>query len=303
MGTTLSFSEVLRVVEARTKIIGASSVLIGTAWAAWITHRFDWVVFALMLAGTLAVDLGTAGFNSYFDFVRGVDTVETDVDHYKVLVHEDVDPRIALWIAFGMFGLAGVFGLALGAQVGWEVVGVGVGCMLVAFFYSGGPRPIAATPLGEIFAGGFLGLVLVLLATYVQTRHIPTAALLLGLPSTVLIADILAVNNTCDMRGDAAAGRRTLSIVIGLRRARVFVAGLVALAYALAFALVALRVLPLAALPLLGAAAIFAAREVARMDRRGYEHRTKGASMGSISAVFMTYTGAVLASLLVDATW
>ncbi len=300
MGASLTLSDALRIVEARTKIIGASSVLIGTAYAAWLTRRLDGPVFLLMLAATLAVDLGTAGFNSYFDFVRGVDTAETDVDRYKVLVHRAVDPRVALWMAWAAFALAGALGLALGARVGWEVVWVGVGSMIVAYFYSGGPRPIAATPLGEVFAGGLLGLVLVMLAAYVQGRHLPPGAALLGVPSAALIADILAVNNTCDIEGDAAAGRLTASILLGVRRSRVLVTGLVVVAYALAFVLAAQGVLPLLALPLLAVGALFAARELGRMGRRGYSHRTKGPSMGSISRIFLTYTAAVLVSLVLD---
>ncbi len=298
MSEALSLSDALRIVEARTKIIGVSSVLIGTAYSAWLTRRADGAVFALMLAATLAVDLGTAGFNSYFDFVRGVDTVETDVDRYKVLVHRRVDPRVALRIAWGAFGLAGALGLALGARVGWEVLGAGAGAMMVAYFYSGGPRPIAATPLGEVFAGGLMGLVLVTLASYVQGRHTPPGALLVGLPSTLLIADILTVNNTCDIEGDTAAGRRTASILLGAGRSRWLVTGQIVVAYALAFALAAARVLPRVALAPLAAGALFAARELGRMHRRGYTHRTKSASMGSISAVFLTYTAAVLAGLL-----
>ena len=301
MESALGVADVLRIVEARTKIIGASSVVIGTAYAAWLAHRVDWQVFALMLCGTLCVDLGTAGFNSYFDFVRGVDTVETDVDRYKVLVHRDVDPRIALWIAWAAFAMAGAFGVALGVRVGWEVVGAGAACMVVAFFYSGGPRPIAATPLGDAFAGTFLGLVLVTLAAYVQGRHSPPDVLLVGAPSAVFIADILTVNNTCDIEGDGRAGRRTLSIVLGVRRSTALIAGLVVLGYGLAFALAARRVLPLVSLGPLVVAAAFAARELGRMRRRGYSHRSKGGSMGSISAVFLTYTAAVLAGLLLDA--
>jgi len=294
-------SDVLRLVEARTKVISASSMMVGTVYAAWRTRHLDWGVLLLMLGGTLAVDVGTAGFNSYFDFVRGVDTVKTDVDRYKVLVHRAIAPSVALWIACAAFGVAALFGLALGVRVGWEVVGVGVVCMAVAFFYSGGPLPIAATPLGEVFAGGCLGSVLVTLSAYVQARAIPPHTLLVGLPSTFLIADILTVNNTCDAEGDFAAGRRTLSIVLGATTSRALVAVLIAVGYGLAFALAAMRVLPALTVVPLAAAGLFAAREIGRMHRRGYTHATKGASMGGISAIFLVYSASILASMLVDA--
>ena len=258
---------------------------------------FSWLTFALMLAATLCVDLATAGFNSYYDHRHGVDTRETDVDGYKVLVHGTIDPRIALRVAFGLFLLAGAFGLALGARVGWEVVGVGVVCMLIAWSYSGGPWPLSRLPVGEVFAGGAMGLVLTALAAYVQMGGVDSRAFALGLPATFLIAAILAANNACDRVGDAAAGRRTLAIIVGERGAARVVDALVAAGYASAFALTFTGVLPwFAALPLV-AAAVVSARLLSSMRARGYAHRTKSPSMGGISLIFIAYTASVAGSL------
>lgn len=290
-------TDILRIVELRTKIVSISSVLIGTAYAWYANQAFSPAVFFLLFAAAEFVDIGTAGFNSYFDFIRGVDTVETDIERYKVLVHRPIEPRLAFWIAGAAFGLAAVFGLALGARVGWEVIGVGVVGMAVSYFYSGGPRPLAGTPCGELFAGGMLGLVLLALAAYVQTHEISAGVLLLGIPSTTLIADILTVNNTCDIHGDAAAGRRTLSIVLGPARSPVVIYGLGVLTYALGYLLVALRILPIAAGVTLTVAALFSVREFTRMHRRGYTHVTKGPSMASISAIFIVYSLAVIGGL------
>jgi len=297
MAATLTLTDVLRIVEIRTKIVSVSSVLIGTAYAVYSTHHLSLLLFLLLFVAAECVDIGTAGFNSYFDFIGGVDTVDSDVDRYKVLVHRAIEPRVAFWISCGAFGLGALFGLALGVRVGWEVIGVGAFGMAVSFFYSGGPLPLARTPCGEVLAGGLLGMVLIVLSTYVQTHEITSAALLLGLPSTTLIADILTVNNTCDIQGDAAAGRRTLSIVLGRSRSQGVIYGLGGLTYALAYLLLALRVLPIVAVVPLTAAAVFSAREFRRMHRRGYTHATKGPSMGSISVIFIAYSLAVLCGL------
>ena len=85
--------------------------------------------------------------------------------------------------------------------------------------------------------------------------------------------------------GDAAAGRtHRLDPPRRAALAGCSITALVAVAYALAFALAARRVLPLVSAGPAGAGALFAARELGRMHRRGYSHRTKGASMGGISA-------------------
>ena len=296
---TPTLADLAKVVELRTKIVSLSSLAIGTLWAA-AGGAFSWTTFMLMFAATLCIDLATAGFNSYYDHRDGVDTPETDVDGYKVLVQRGIDPRVALRAASALFALAVIFGLALGLRVGWEVIAVGVVCMAIAYGYSGGPFPISRTPVGEVFAGGALGLVLIALSAYVQTGVVDARTLAIGLPSTLVIAAILAANNACDRIGDAAAGRRTLAIVLGERGAAQVTEGLVGAGYVIALALVANHVLPWFALPPLALAAALAARLLVAMRRRGYSHRTKGANMGGISAIFVAFTAALVASLVLE---
>lgn len=293
-----TLADLARIVELRTKIVSLSSLGIGTLWA---SHQgaFSWTTFALMLAATLCVDLATAGFNSYYDHRDGVDTRETDVDGYKVLVQRGIDPKVALRLSSALFACAVGFGLALGMRVGWEVIGVGAVCMAIAWGYSGGPWPIARLPVGEVFAGGAMGLVLLSLSVYVHTGVVDLQTLALSVPSTLLIAAILAANNACDRIGDAAAGRRTLAVVLGERGAVRVVEALVGAGFAVALLLVATGVLPgFAAVPLLVAAAL-ATKLLAAMRTRGYGHPTKGPTMGNISMIFLAYTASVAGSLAV----
>src|SRR5512136_128324 len=127
--TRIGLVDFLQIVDIRTKIVSVSSLLIGTAYAVYLTHAFQPGRFVLMLLATLCVDMGTTGFNSYFDFKNGVDTVDTDVEKWKALVQRGIEPGVALRIAWSMFGLAALFGLALGALVDWRVVAVGMACM------------------------------------------------------------------------------------------------------------------------------------------------------------------------------
>jgi 1,4-dihydroxy-2-naphthoate polyprenyltransferase len=294
-----TLADLAKIVELRTKIVSLSSLGIGTLWAA-SGGAFSWLTFVLMLAATLCVDLATAGFNSYYDYRAGVDTRETDVDGYKVLVQRGIDPRVALRLASALFAVAVGFGLALGLRVGWEVVFVGAACMAVAWGYSGGPWPISRMPVGEAFAGGAMGLVLISLSVYVQTGLVDARTVALGLPSTLLIAAILAANNACDRVGDAAAGRRTLAIVVGAPGAVVIVEMLVAAGFVFALTLAVLGVLPAFAAWPLAAAAALAVKLLASMRKRGYSHATKGPTMGGISLIFVAYTLGVAGSLVVE---
>ena len=297
-GTPAGFVDFLKIVDIRTKIVSVSSLLVGSAWALAVApERFSWALFGLMAAATLLIDMGTTGFNSHFDFVTGVDTRESDQERFKALVQADIDPRLALHLSFALFAAAVPLGLAIGMRAGWGVVAAGASCMVFAYFYSGGPHPISRTPVGEFFAGGLLGGALVAIAAYVHTGTMDAATLLLGLPSSLVIAAILSTNNACDRVGDARAGRRTLAIVLGPDEAHVPVFVLVAACYAAVALLLALRVLPLWSLVPMGLSAIHAWRSLAGMKARGWSHATKGPNMGAISLVFLVFTACLLASI------
>ena len=263
--------DLLQIVDIRTKIVSLSSLAIGTSYAVYTTHAFSIGLFVAMLLATLLVDMGTTGFNSYYDFLHGVDTVDTDAEKSKALVQRGIEPAVALRLSWFLFVLAAALGLVIGALVDWRIVLVGGACMTVALLYSGGPVPIARLPVGEIFAGGLLGL--------------------------VLIATILSVNNACDIEGDAKAGRRTVAILLGRDNAERVIHLQAAVTLLLGYALVPLRVLPVSALLPMTLAGLFGWRELARMHRRGFSHRTKAPSMGGISAVFVVYTLAILVAI------
>jgi 1,4-dihydroxy-2-naphthoate octaprenyltransferase len=280
------------IVEIRTKIVSLSTYLLATLYVLFRTGRPDWLNAALMLAATLLVDMGTTAFNTFFDYWKGVDRRESNMEGDKVLVHEAVPGAWALLIALACFALAAVPGLLLTWRVGWPLLGIGILSVSVGFFYSAGPFPISSTPVGELFAGGLLGPVLFLLVWYVHWGPPDTAALLVSLPSFPAIAAILTVNNTCDIEGDRRSGRRTLSIALGRKGGTILAVceGMTAFAVLALLGFsgylpgsAALTALPFALLSLL---------EFYRMSERGYSHSTKQANMGSISRVFLFFTAA-----------
>jgi len=301
-GASPDFVDLLKIVDIRTKIVSVSSLLVGTGWAlATAPERFSWSLFGLMAVAALLVDMGTTGFNSYFDFKGGVDTRESDQERFKALVQKDIDPAVALQLSLALYVLAMPLGIAIGARAGWGVVATGAACMVFAWFYSGGPRPISSTPVGEFFAGGLLGGVLVAVAAFVHTQRLDAATVLVGLPSSLIIAGILSTNNACDIAGDARAGRRTLAIVLGAERAHLPIFWLVGGAYGAVALLAALRVLPPWAFLPMAASAAHAWKALGAMKARGWSHATKGPNMGAISLVFLGFTACLLASFALAA--
>jgi len=294
----MTFSQFLGVVELRTKIVSISTLSLATAYAYRVRGRIELPLLALTLPAVLLVDMGTTAFNSFFDYWRGDDRGGRIREPDKVLVTEGVPALAAFFVAAGCFVLASCLGAVLAALAGAWVLGAGALCLGAGFLYNGGPRPISRSPLGELVAGLFLGSALFLIAYRLQAGSWDWRALLVSVPGCLFIASILSVNNACDLVGDAAAGRRTLAILLGPRWAAVLPPALGAAAYLLEIGLALAGLLPRPEALIAGGAALVSLPLYARMESSGFSHETKGPSMRAILAAFSLWSLALLAGLL-----
>lgn len=296
----MTFKQFLFIVEIRTKIVSVSTFLLALSYTLWTTGSVPIYLAILTLIAALFVDMGTTGFNSYFDWYHNVDDPRFNKEDAKVIIHDGVSPGSALIVSIVCWLLALVIGILLALIRGLPVIVIGAACLIVGFFYSAGKRPISFTPWGELFAGGFLGTVFFVLCNYIFTGTFSGNAFLVSLPQSFSIAAILSTNNACDFDGDKAAGRKTLAIVVGKNLSPYIIyvlelAWLLTLYWLSAFMYVPSFVLPLATL-----VAIIASIELYSMHRRGFNHDTKGPNMGSISKIFLLETAGVLASFMLD---
>jgi 1,4-dihydroxy-2-naphthoate octaprenyltransferase len=298
----ITLYQFLRIVEIRTKVISISGFVLGAAYV-WYTYGApDGVVLVVMGAAVLAVDMATTGFNTFFDFYHGVDRRDLNREVDKVLVHQGVPAGTALLVSLVLYGVAVGLGILLAVIATPWVVPIGALCMAVGFLYNGGPLPISRTPAGELFAGGFLGWVLVTLTIFVLApRPFGAGDLLVGVPSLLLVASILTVNNTCDIDGDRKAGRHTLSILLGRTAGEMVVYLLGIIAFLFTVYLVWRGVFPRTVVYGLVPAAILSVPIYVGLHRRGYSHDTKGPSMGAISKVFALFSVGVIVPLIIAA--
>lgn len=286
----MKVSDFLAVVEIRTKIVSVSTFSLAALSIAADRGAVPALPCLALFAAVLAVDMGTTAFNSYFDYLRGVDETERNRERDKVLVHDAVPPSAALFSALALFTFAGAVGLILAVFAGWRLLVLGAACFAVAFLYSGGPRPISSTPFGELFAGLFLGTALTEAVALVLGGDLAVSALR-SIPGALQIAGILAVNNSCDREGDRAAGRRTVAVLAG-PRASALVLLLPLAGYASAAALALGGVLPPGFLAAAPVGAILSVPIWRGMFRRGFAHQTKGPNMGAVSRSFSVFTAA-----------
>ena len=262
---------------------------IAAAWFAtgvgWPAEVKTWLMALLCLVVSLGFQIGGNFANDYSDGIRGTDS---DRVGPMRLVGSGAAPPAAVKRAAGLaFAVACLAGLALivlafdlfnpGTWPLTSSVGVpllvlavvGLGCLLAAWFYTGGRRPYGYIGLGEVFVFVFFGLVPVIgtayvLAPWVVRRFFDSYAVraiawwpvvLAGVVTGALSTAILVANNLRDLQSDKAAGKITLPVRLGEELTRWLYLGCVILA-ALCLIVIALLTYPYALLSLVGLALV-----------------------------------------------
>jgi len=298
--TGMKAAQFFHIVEMRTKIISMGTFFCASIYALSQTGSVKIVNALVMGLATLFVDMGTTGFNTFFDYWRGVDNALYTKEQDKVLVHEDVSPVSALLVSLLLFGIAALLGLYLAWLTSWSLILAGGVCMLVGFFYTGGPHPISGTPLGELFAGFFLGTMLFLITLYVQGVFPSLQHVVVTVPFLLMIGMILSVNNGCDLVGDKASGRKTLAVLLGSDKAF----GLIAVeglgAYAISFFLVILGYHPLTLAFCLVPSLVLYSTALIRVRKAGLDADHKSAHMQFAAKSYLHFCLAFLASYVIN---
>jgi 1,4-dihydroxy-2-naphthoate octaprenyltransferase len=161
----------------------------------------------------------------------------------RVIVDGLLGRRETAWVAAGFYVVAIAAGLAIAALREPAVLWLGVLGVALAFFYHAPPLRLAYRGLGELAVAASYG-PLIAAGTYLVQRHqVSSGVLWASLPLGLAIGAFLWINEFPDARADAAAGKRTLVVRLGRRRAARGFAVLQAVVYT------TLAVLPAVGLP------------------------------------------------------
>jgi len=220
-------------------------VFIGTMLA-YNDYPLNWLLFGAMLLASILIQAATNMFNEYYDYKLGLDT-EASVGIGGTIVRDGISPRTVLNLALIFFGIAILLGIYICLVTSWWIAVIGAVSMLFGYLYTGGPIPIAYTPFGELFAGFFMGTVIIGISYYIQSLTLTSDVIWVSVPVAIFIGAILLSNNIRDRENDATSGRRTIAILLGHRGAVIFLATLFTIAYGLTAILIGRGILPISA--------------------------------------------------------
>ena len=183
----------------------------------------------LALIVGLSLQIGVNYANDYSDGIRGTDTDR--VGPTRITASGLATPAAVKSAAFISFAVGAVAGLGLAAMTSWWLIAVGLISIIAAWGYTGGKNPYGYIGLGELFVFIFFGVVATVGTFYVQTKTITLDSFLISLSMGSFACALLAINNIRDRALDEPAGKKTLAVRFGDRRARHLFATLILLGY------------------------------------------------------------------------
>lgn len=231
----------------RTLPLAVAGIVMGSALAAaW--QPFSWPVALLAVLTAVLLQILSNLANDYGDSQHGADSVKREgpsravqsgaISASSMLAAMGITALLAaltglllLWFAFGSGGRTYFLLFVL----------LGALAILAAVAYTAGIRPYGYAGLGDLAVLVFFGWVAVLGTYFLHTQRLAWPVLLPATSAGLLSVAVLNVNNIRDLRSDALAGKKSIPVRLGPRRARIYHWLLLSLAVLLALIYVGLH--------------------------------------------------------------
>ncbi|HSD70672.1 MAG TPA: prenyltransferase [Woeseiaceae bacterium] len=252
-------------------------VLAGTAWGFATGGTFDFTVFALALLATACVHAGSNVLNDVGDDAGGTDRQNEDriypyTGGSRFIQAGILSSTAMARLGISLLGIATAAGLLLLALKGTMILYFGLAGVVPGVLYSLGPFRLSSRGLGEAAVGIAFGVIPVCGAAWLQGSALNSELLVFSLPVSAWVAAILLINEVPDIRPDAASGKRTLPVRIGLNGTALVYAGLHLAAVVAVIWLTASGALPLLT-PVIPLALLYATARAVPAIRRGIAER------------------------------
>jgi 1,4-dihydroxy-2-naphthoate octaprenyltransferase len=229
----------------RTLPLALSNTIIGSCLAA-TDNKFRWVIFGLAALTTVLLQIMSNMANDYGDFVNGKDTAER-IGPKRMVQSGEITPKIMLRgiITIGIICvLSGLSLIIIGTEgipfTNMLLFGVlGLAAIAAAIKYTVGKNPYGYRGLGDIFVFIFFGLVGVTGTYFLHTQTFRWDILLPASAIGLLSTGVLNMNNMRDYEADKNAGKTTIVVTMGVKKAAYYQlflvagAGLLAVIYTL----------------------------------------------------------------------
>ena len=206
--------------ETRPQFLLLSVVLafLGTG-IAWYDGAFHLGYALLAFFGLLLAHISVNVLNDYFDYRSGIDLVTKRTPFSGgsgVLPTSMLTPRQVFWLGLVSFLLAVPIGVYFVIARGWLLLPLLLVAAVCVLLYT----PFILKMRWPEWAPGLgMGALPVLGAYFVQTANYTWPVIVASVPSFILVHNLLLLNEFPDTEADGEAGRKTLPITMGKKKA------------------------------------------------------------------------------------
>lgn len=211
----------IKYVELKTKVASVLPFLVALLFylnTYGKTYGVKPLNFVLFFLSMLLFDMCTTAINNYMGIIREKDisdydaSIVKDMEEFNYTLKTNRNIIIILLVISSLLGIS----LVLLSNIG--VLLLGMLSFAIGILYTYGPKPIAYTPFGEVFAGGAMGIILPVIVIFTQFNHLPfelnPLLIVVFFPLAFTIGAILLANNICDIEKDVNNKRYTLAYYI-----------------------------------------------------------------------------------------
>jgi 1,4-dihydroxy-2-naphthoate octaprenyltransferase len=189
---------------------------------------FHWEIFALCSLTAIFLQILSNLANDYGDSVHGADSVHRVGPARAVQAGEitATSMKTAIRIFVGLSLASGLYLLYVGIKFSplnfFGFFLLGILSIIAAIKYTAGSKPYGYAGLGDISVFIFFGWIGVMGTYYLQTQSITPSLFLPATTCGLFSVAVLNINNIRDIESDKIAGKKSIPVRIGRRRARVY---------------------------------------------------------------------------------
>lgn len=218
----------LNAMRPRTLPLALASIIMGCGLAA-ADGAFDWSVALLCVLTAVILQILSNLANDYGDSLHGADHGARQGPRRAVQSGQVTAAAMRRAMA-----VAALLAVASGLLLLWVAFGaeaftstilfilLGAAAIGAAITYTAGKMPYGYAGLGDVAVLIFFGWVGVLGSYFVQAQRFGWPLLLPATACGLLAVAVLNVNNIRDLESDRLAGKRSVPVRLGLRRARIY---------------------------------------------------------------------------------
>ncbi len=223
----------------RTLPLSVAGIIVGNGLA-WLEGRFSVQIFLLAILTTIAFQVLSNFANDYGDGVKGTDN-DNRLGPKRVLqqglltrkaLKKGIQVTVLISMSLVLLLLISSFDASQWTKAIFFMF-LGVASIVAAIKYTVGDSAYGYYALGDLFVFLFFGLVSVLGSYFLQAKSLPPLLILPAATIGLFSTAVLNLNNLRDMENDLSSNKRTVPLLLGFDRGRIYHAFLILMGFTL----------------------------------------------------------------------